>query len=127
MVMEYGMSERLGPLKYGQPQGEVFLGRDYTRGQDLSNEVAAAIDDEIRKLITQAHEEARRIITTHREALDRIAAALLEQETLDADEVIAVFHDVPKWEHTEGGGFRIKSPAAIAASDSDTPDDEPGA
>lgn len=127
MVMEYGMSERLGPLKYGQPQGEVFLGRDYTRGQDLSNEVAAAIDDEIRKLITQAHEEAREIITTHREALDRIAAALLEQETLNADEVIAVFHDVPKWEHTEGGGFRIKNPAPVAASDSDTPDDEPGA
>jgi cell division protease FtsH len=127
MVMEYGMSERLGPLKYGQPQGEVFLGRDYTRGQDLSNEVAAAIDDEIRKLITQAHEEARVIITTHREALDRIAAALLEQETLNADEVIAVFHDVPKWEHTEGGGFRIKNPAPIAAAGSDTPDDEPGA
>jgi cell division protease FtsH len=110
MVMEYGMSERLGPLKYGQPDGEVFLGRDYTRGQDLSNEVAAAIDDEVRKLITQAHEEATQIITTHRDALDRIAAALIDQETLDADEVIAVFHDVPKWEHTDSGGLRLRSP-----------------
>lgn len=110
MVMEYGMSERLGPLKYGQPEGEVFLGRDYTRGQDLSNEVAAAIDDEVRKLITQAHEEATQIITTHRDALDRIAAELIDQETLDADEVIAVFHDVPKWEHTDSGGLRLRSP-----------------
>ncbi len=110
MVMEYGMSERLGPLKYGQPEGEVFLGRDYTRGQDLSNEVAAAIDEEVRKLITQAHEEATQIITVHRDALDRIAAALIDQETLDADEVAAVFHDVPKWTHTDNGGLRLKEP-----------------
>ena len=116
MVMEYGMSDRLGPLKYGQPQGEVFLGRDYTKGQDLSDEVAAAIDDEIRKLITQAHEEAMQIIMTHREALDRIASVLLEQETIDADEVREVFHDVPKWEHTDSGGLRIKGPERAGAS-----------
>ena len=110
MVMEYGMSDRLGPLKYGQPDAEVFLGRDYSKGQDLSNEVAAAIDDEVRKLITQAHEEAMQIIVTHRGALDRIAAELMEHETLDAAAVIAVFHDVPKWEHTDGGGLRLKGP-----------------
>jgi len=121
MVMEYGMSERLGPLKYGQPEGEVFLGRDYTRGQDLSNEVAAAIDDEVRKLITQAHEEATQIITTHRDALDRIAAALIDQETLDADEVIAVFHDVPKWEHTDSGGLRLRSPNGAGANGGTAP------
>ncbi|MEN8113824.1 MAG: cell division protein FtsH, partial [Actinomycetota bacterium] len=116
MVMEYGMSDRLGPLKYGQPQGEVFLGRDYTKGQDLSNEVAAAIDDEVRKLITQAHEEAMQIIMTHRDALDRIADVLMERETIDADEVIEVFHDVPKWEHTDSGGLRIKGPAEADTS-----------
>jgi len=116
MVMEYGMSDRLGPLKYGQPDGEVFLGRDYTKGQDLSNEVAAAIDDEIRKLITQAHEEAMQIITTHRDALDRIAAELLEHETLDAAGVVRVFHDVPKWEHTEAGALRLKGPEGAAGN-----------
>ena len=110
MVMEYGMSDRLGPLKYGQPQAEVFLGRDYSKSQDLSNEVAAAIDDEVRKLITQAHEEATQIIVTHRDALDRIAAELLENETLDADQVISVLHDVPKWEHSESGALRIRGP-----------------
>jgi cell division protease FtsH len=113
MVMEYGMSERLGPLKYGQPQGEVFLGRDYTRSQDISNELAAAIDDEVRKLITQAHEEATQIIMTHREALDRIAAELIEKETLDAQAVIEVFHDVPKWEHTDSGGLRLRGPVVM--------------
>ena len=117
MVMEYGMSERLGPLKYGQPEGEVFLGRDYTRGQDLSNEVAAAIDEEVRKLITQAHEEATMIITTHRDALDRIAVALMDQETLDADEVAAVFHDVPKWMHTDNGGLRLREPDRTGSTD----------
>jgi cell division protease FtsH len=110
MVMEYGMSDRLGPLQYGKPDGEVFLGRDYTRGQDLSNEVAAAIDEEVRKLITQAHEEARQILTTHSDALDRIAAVLMEKETIDAKEVTEILHDVPKWEHTETGAIRIKAP-----------------
>jgi cell division protease FtsH len=116
MVMEYGMSDRLGPLKYGQTDGEVFLGRDYTKGQDLSNEVAAVIDDEIRKLITQAHEEAMQIIITHRDALDRIAAELMEFETLDAQGVMRVFHDVPKWEHAESGALRIKGPESAAGN-----------
>ena len=117
MVMEYGMSERLGPLKYGQTQGEVFLGRDYTRSQNISNELAAAIDDEVRKLITQAHEEATQIIMTHREALDRIAAELIERETLDAQAVIEVFHDVPKWEHTDSGGLRLRGPRVTGNGD----------
>ena len=110
MVMEYGMSDRLGPLKYGSPEGEVFLGRDYTQGQDLSNEVAAAIDDEVRSLITQAHEEATEIIATHRDALDRIAEQLKERETLDAEGVAEVLYDVPKWEHSDTGALRLKGP-----------------
>ena len=122
MVMEYGMSDRLGPLKYGSPEGEVFLGRDYTQRQDLSNEVAAAIDDEVRSLITQAHDEASQILETHRDALDRIAEQLIEVETLDAEAVSKVLHDVPKWEHTDTGALRIKGPdkagtqAGIAAA-----------
>ena len=116
MVMEFGMSDRLGPLKYGQPQGEIFLGRDYAKSQDLSDEVAAAIDDEVRKLITQAHEEAMQIIVTHREALDRVAALLLERETLDAEQLVEVFSDVPKWEHSDTGGLRIKGPKGTGST-----------
>ena len=76
----------------------------------MSDDVASAIDDEIRMLINQAHEEARSIITTHRAALDRIAEVLLEKETVDAEEVAEIFEDVPKWEHTEVGALRIRLP-----------------
>ena len=114
MVMEWGMSDRLGPLQYGRPEGEVFLGRDYSRGNEVSNDVASAIDEEIRKLITQAHEEARQILTTHRDALDRIAAALIERETLDAGEVVEILEDVPKWEHTTTGALRLRAPEGPA-------------
>ncbi len=130
MVMEYGMSDRLGPMKYGQPDGEVFLGRDYTRHQDYSDEVASVIDEEVRYLINQAHEEARTILTTHSDALDRIADALIENETLDGDEVREILHDVPKWEHAADGSMRIQAPngevagsqvAAIKAATDDAP------
>jgi cell division protease FtsH len=110
MVMEYGMSDRLGPMQYGRPDGEVFLGRDYVRQQDYSDEVASLIDEEVRKLITAAHEEARQILTTHREALDRMANILLEKESLDAKEIAEVFADVPKWEHAANGSMRIQVP-----------------
>jgi cell division protease FtsH len=110
MVMEYGMSDRLGPMAYGHPDAEVFLGRDYNRGQDYSDEVATAIDEEVRYLITQAHDEARAILTMHATALDRLAAALMERETLDAHEVEEVLYDVAKWEHSADGVVRIQAP-----------------
>ena len=113
MVMEYGMSDKLGPLRYGSPEGEVFLGRDYSKGQDLSNEVAASIDEEVRFLITQAHDEARVILSTHEDALHRIAEALMDRETLGADEVAEILHDVPKWEHAEDGTIRLKAPESV--------------
>jgi cell division protease FtsH len=110
MVMEYGMSDKLGPLQYGKPAGEVFLGRDYTKGQDLSDEVAAVIDDEVRTLVAAAHQEAREILTTHRDAMERMVEILLEQETVDRDKIAEIFHDVPKWEHTSSGSLRIQLP-----------------
>jgi len=119
MVMEYGMSDRLGPMQYGHANGEVFLGRDYGRQQDYSDEVASFIDAEVRKLISQAHEEARQILATHREALERMANVLMERETIDADEVAEVFADVPKWEHAESGGMRIQIPNGHAGTTSD--------
>ncbi len=117
MVMEYGMSDRLGPMKYGQAAGEVFLGRDYQRQQDYSDEVASYIDAEVRKLISQAHDEAQQILTTHEAALHRIAAELIEKETIDADEVAEIFFDVPKWQHTADGAMRIQMPDMTAPED----------
>ncbi|MBS1195964.1 MAG: peptidase, partial [Actinobacteria bacterium] len=110
MVMEYGMSDRVGPMKYGEPEAEVFLGRDYTRRQDHSNEVASMIDEEVRKLVTRAHEEARAILTAHRAALDRLTEVLMERETLDAEEIKETLFDVPKWEHAANGSQRIQPP-----------------
>ena len=118
MVMEYGMSDRLGPMKYGQPAGEVFLGRDYNQAQDYSDAVASIIDEEVRYLITQAHEEARTILTAHGEGLDRLAAALIERETLDGDDVTEILFDVPKWVHASDGSMRIQAPNGKVADSS---------
>ena len=111
MVMEYGMSDELGPMKYGKNNAEVFLGRDYSSRQDYSNKVAAAIDDEVRALLGQAHEEARRILTTHIDALHRLADRLITSETLAADEIVDILADVPKWEARHGSDPRIQAPA----------------
>ena len=110
MVMEYGMSDELGPMQYGKPNGEVFLGRDYGRQQDYSDEVAAFIDNEVRKLITAAHQEAKTILTHHRDAMERMVEALMERETVGPDEVAEIFADVPKWEHSTDG-LRVRYPA----------------
>lgn len=119
MVMEFGMSDELGPMKYGKSQGEVFLGRDYSSQQDYSDEVAASIDDEVRALINQAHEESRRILETHIDALHRLADELMERETLDADEVAEVLDDVPKWEAANNGVVRIQAPTMNGATTTD--------
>jgi cell division protease FtsH len=110
MVMEYGMSDKLGPMQYGKANGEVFLGRDYSRQQDYSDEVAAFIDEEVRKMINAAHEEARVILSHHQEAMERMVAVLLEHETVDRERVAEIFSDIPKWEHTESGSLRIRYP-----------------
>ena len=110
MVMEYGMSDELGPMQYGKPGGEVFLGRDYSRQQDFSDEVAAKVDEEVRNLIGAAHVEARQILDRHKDAMERMVEALLENETVDRDEVADLFADVPKWEHAEEGSLRIRYP-----------------
>ncbi|MFM9050257.1 MAG: ATP-dependent zinc metalloprotease FtsH [Actinomycetota bacterium] len=94
MVTQYGMTERLGAIRYGQEQGEVFLGRDMGHVRDYSEEVAAAIDEEVRSLIEAAHQEAYEVLVANRDVLDRLVLELLEKETLDKGEVEAVFADL---------------------------------
>jgi cell division protease FtsH len=96
MVTEYGMSHRLGPLTLGQKQGEVFLGRDFTSHPDYSDQVAFEIDSEIRALIDQAHDEALEILMEHRENLDRIAAALIEKETVEKEDLVRLLEGLEK-------------------------------
>ncbi len=90
MVTQYGMSEDLGPRVYGQKQEMVFLGREISEQRDYSDAVAEKIDDEVRQLIDGEYERARRILAEHRQVLDRVTAALLEVETLDAEDFVAL-------------------------------------
>lgn len=87
MVTEYGMSEKLGPLTLGQKQDTVFLGRDFAAHPDYSDQVAFEIDQEIRRIINDAHNEAKRILTENRDKLDRIAKHLIEVETMEKQEL----------------------------------------
>jgi cell division protease FtsH len=96
MVTTYGMSDRLGPQMLGQRSGEVFLGRDYGHEATYSDDVAGLIDGEVRHLIDHAHDRARFILTTHRATLDRLAAALIEKETLDDADLAEVFGELDK-------------------------------
>ena len=96
MVTEYGMSDELGPQQLGHTNGEVFLGRDLGHQPNYSDHVAARIDAEVRRLIEEAHDQAREILATHRSTLDRLADALIAKETLDTPEVMEIFSDVPR-------------------------------
>ena len=96
MVTEHGMSDAIGPRTLGQKQGEVFLGRDWASTPDYSEAVAQEIDQEISRLIDEAHDVALDILSQHREKLDELAALLLAKETLDREEVEAFFKAVEK-------------------------------
>ncbi|HNM84599.1 MAG TPA: AAA family ATPase, partial [Mycobacterium sp.] len=96
MVTEYGMSAKLGAVRYGTEHGDPFLGRTMGTQADYSHEVARDIDDEVRKLIEAAHTEAWEILSEYRDVLDTLAGELLEKETLHRPELEKVFGDVRK-------------------------------
>ncbi len=123
MVTEYGMSDVLGPVRLGQPQGEVFLGRDLTSTPDYSESVASRIDVEVRALVDAAHRTARAILEENRAVLDVLSSELVEKETLDTERVQEVLAPASSWERSDdeaadAGGGR---PSAVAASDAATP------
>jgi cell division protease FtsH len=95
MVCEYGMSERLGPRTFGHRQELIFLGREITEQRDYSEDVAQAIDQEVRQLIDTAHEAARRILTEHKEKLNQIAQWLIKEETIERATLDALFAAEP--------------------------------
>jgi cell division protease FtsH len=90
MVTQYGMSENLGLRVYGQKQEMVFLGREISEQRDYSDAIAEKIDSEVRQLIDREHQTATDILQAHREQLNVLADALLEQETLEAEEFVAL-------------------------------------
>jgi len=97
MVMEYGLSERIGAIKLGTVSGEPFVGMSYGHQRDYSEEIAGIIDEEVRELIDNAHQEAYEILVANREVLDNLVLELMERETLEKDEVSQIFAKVAQW------------------------------
>jgi len=117
MVMEYGMSEKLGWLRYRANQDEVFLGHSVARSQNVSEETARLIDQEVRRLIEEAEATARAVLTENLHELHRLASALLEYETLNGEESKRVIAGEPIG-RDEGGSRR---PVALGSGGSSIP------
>jgi len=90
MVTQYGMSEKLGPMTFGQKEELIFLGREISEQRDYSEKVAQEIDAEVRRFIDEAHNQAKEILTTHRDTLKAIAERLIEVETVSSEEFEAI-------------------------------------
>jgi cell division protease FtsH len=90
MVMRFGMSERLGPRVFGHDRSQPFLGREFSSEPDYSDEIAREIDDEIRRIVEDAHQTAKDLLSDKREQLDRISKILLDRETIDAEQFVAL-------------------------------------
>jgi cell division protease FtsH len=130
MVTLYGMSD-LGPVQYDHGQQNVFLGRDYNSSSNVSGQVAFEIDQEIRKIIDQCHDEAKKIILEHKEELIKIAEALIENETLTAEQIDKIikgepFLDLPKPEMKPETveSAEPESPAVVETEETSQPETE---
>ncbi|MDR7453445.1 MAG: cell division protein FtsH, partial [Armatimonadota bacterium] len=121
MVTEFGMSDKLGPLSLGKRHGPVFLGRDLVESRNYSEEIAYEIDKEIRRIIDECYEHARTAVLAHRDALDRIARALLEHESLEADDLDRVFRGEPLAAPADAGRLAAPEPAAPERPRPETP------
>ncbi len=124
MVCELGMSQKLGPIAYGEQEESVFLGREMaTRRDDFSEATAREIDEEVRRIVEEQYERARKVIRENRDRLDRLAEALLERETLDAEEIQAALDGkelpkrerikIPSWSERQKAKNEKKRPASI--------------
>ncbi len=112
MVMRFGMSERLGPRVFGHDRSQPFLGREFSAEPDYSDEIAREIDDEVRRMVEDAHQASKDILSEHREQLDTISKILLERETIEADEFIALLEGKPEDEVFADDQEEAKPPEA---------------
>ena len=116
MVIEYGMTTELGPVKLGTEGGEPFAGRDMGRGREYSETIAERVDTQVRALIEQAHNEAYQVISANRDILDALARELLEKETLDHNQIAEIFTEIrklperPQWLSSEDRPVSLRPP-----------------
>ncbi|MEN8160519.1 MAG: cell division protein FtsH, partial [Myxococcota bacterium] len=118
MVCNYGMSETIGPVSYDEDSGDVFLGRDYLSRKNYSEKTAELIDEEVKRLLMQLYEEAKRLLSENRVKLNRIAQALLERETLELADLKRLL---------EGGELPPMAPPPAVHSGPDEPSPAPTA
>ncbi len=122
MVTQYGMTERLGAIKFGSDRSEPFLGRDMSHDRDYSEDVAGQVDEEVRRFIETAHQEAFDILVENRDVLDSLVLELLERETLNKEEVAEVFAAIrardrrPPWTGSDSRKPSDQGPVAIPVS-----------
>jgi cell division protease FtsH len=95
MVTQWGMSDTLGPMVYGEEEGEIFLGRSVTTHKNMSETTMQTVDKEIRRIIDQQYALARRLIEENRDKVEAMTAALLELETIDADQINDIMEGNP--------------------------------
>jgi cell division protease FtsH len=116
MVTQFGMSEVVGPIAVGDREAEIFLGREVVQRREISERTAELVDTELKRVLGNAFERARAILLEHREVLDRLAASLLERETLDRDEILLV---------AAGRPLPPMAPPAVAAGGSPMKEKQP--
>ncbi len=116
MVTRYGMSDALGPMVYGENEGEVFLGRSVTTHKNMSEDTMRQVDSEIRRIIDQQYALARKLLEEHRDKVEAMTAALLEWETLDSEQINDIMDGVPP-----------RPPKQISVSVTPSKDNTPGA
>src|ERR1700742_4853872 len=107
MVMRFGMSEKLGPRVFGHNQGQPFLGREFNAEPDYSDEIAREIDDEIRRIVEQAHVQAKQILSSRRDALEKLSEILVKRETIEKEQFERLLDGA-----TEQDVFGSEAPAA---------------
>lgn len=110
MVTRYGMSDKLGPMVYGENEGEIFLGRSVTTHKNLSEATMQQVDQEIRRIIDQQYSLARRLLDENRDKVEAMTAALLEWETIDAEQINDIMDGRPPRPPKPGGGFAKPEP-----------------
>ncbi len=121
MVTQWGMSDRLGPIRYGEREDLVFLGREISEKRNYSDKVAQEIDGEVRHFVDEAHERCRQLLTEHWDKVELVAQSLLDVETINAEQFAALMRgENPFPEEEEPRGPKVKSsdqPGETARSD----------
>ncbi|MEJ2198514.1 MAG: ATP-dependent zinc metalloprotease FtsH [Desulfuromonadales bacterium] len=125
MVCEWGMSDKLGPLSYGEKEGEVFLGRDYGHVKNYSEATAMAIDDEIRRIVEECYERTTEILSQHKDSLIIVSEALLERENMDGSEIKAMIFGAEEATEDESDQAAVKEEETAVAQDTVAPGEGP--